>query len=593
MATITTRAGKGSPLTNDEVDANFTNLNTDKAELSGASFTGNVSFGDNDKAIFGGGSDLAIYHDGSNSHVRDQGTGNLQIEGQADVKIMDNLGATTMAVFRKNGSVFLNHNNVEKFATTSTGIDVTGTIVGDGLTVDGDSTVDAITYTANSSFPTTGVSLNSNGFSYEMAGTQGKIFRSASNTKALMQITNDGDISFYEDTGTTAKLFWDASAESLGIGTTSPTELLTVNGGNIQVDAFARKIGFKVSGNSNAGYLIPYDGDGNTQLVNERSTGNLIFKTADTERMRIESDGNLRVYDVIDNITNTLTLNGRNTGQIHFQSGGTEKMRMDASGNLLVGGTNDNPAGANVAGHAFGASGYISTTRDGGFAAFLNRKTSDGEIVRFGKDGSTVGSIGVSASDNFYIGATSANHTGLSFSDNNIVPMVALSNSDATTDLGASAVRFKDLYLSGGVYLGGTGSANKLDDYEEGTWTPALAGTTTAGTFSGNVYGRYTKIGNLVYITLRMTAVTLSGAAGGIKITGLPFASNVANDNYGVTQSMQLYKINFDSSRLQTFYVSGSILLGLESRSGTTWATWDVTNSTDMYMNLTAVYDVA
>ena len=42
MSTITTRAGKGSPLTNTEVDNNFTNLNTDKAELSGATFTGNV-----------------------------------------------------------------------------------------------------------------------------------------------------------------------------------------------------------------------------------------------------------------------------------------------------------------------------------------------------------------------------------------------------------------------------------------------------------------------------------------------------------------------------------------------------------------------
>jgi uncharacterized protein YjbI with pentapeptide repeats len=43
MSTITTRAGKGSPLTNNEVDANFTNLNTDKAELSGATFTGDVA----------------------------------------------------------------------------------------------------------------------------------------------------------------------------------------------------------------------------------------------------------------------------------------------------------------------------------------------------------------------------------------------------------------------------------------------------------------------------------------------------------------------------------------------------------------------
>ena len=43
MATIVTRAGKGSPLTNTEVDANFTNLNTDKAELSGAAFTGAIT----------------------------------------------------------------------------------------------------------------------------------------------------------------------------------------------------------------------------------------------------------------------------------------------------------------------------------------------------------------------------------------------------------------------------------------------------------------------------------------------------------------------------------------------------------------------
>ena len=44
MATITTRSGKGSPLTNTEVDNNFTNLNTDKLELSGGTMTGNLVF---------------------------------------------------------------------------------------------------------------------------------------------------------------------------------------------------------------------------------------------------------------------------------------------------------------------------------------------------------------------------------------------------------------------------------------------------------------------------------------------------------------------------------------------------------------------
>ena len=55
MTTITTRSGKGSPLTNDEVDANFTGLNSDKVETSGDSMTGDLSFGDNNKVILGRG----------------------------------------------------------------------------------------------------------------------------------------------------------------------------------------------------------------------------------------------------------------------------------------------------------------------------------------------------------------------------------------------------------------------------------------------------------------------------------------------------------------------------------------------------------
>lgn len=47
MATIVTRAGKGSPLTHNEVDANFTNLNTDKAELASPALTGNVTVASN------------------------------------------------------------------------------------------------------------------------------------------------------------------------------------------------------------------------------------------------------------------------------------------------------------------------------------------------------------------------------------------------------------------------------------------------------------------------------------------------------------------------------------------------------------------
>ena len=67
---------------------------------------------------------------------------------------------------------------------------------------------------------------------------------------------------------------------------------------------------------------------------------------------------------------------------------------------------------------------------------------------------------------------------------------------DNIMDIGASDARFKDIYLGGNVYLGGTGSANALDDYEEGTWTP----TVNDGTISG-AGGHYTKIGRVVTVS--------------------------------------------------------------------------------------------
>ena len=77
-----------------------------------------------------------------------------------------------------------------------------------------------------------------------------------------------------------------------------------------------------------------------------------------------------------------------------------------------------------------------------------------------------------------------------------------------------------DLTLSGGVYLGGTGSANKLDDYEEGTW--AGTATITSATSSYITDETYTKIGQIVHVSF---TVNFSGASGVLTVSGLPFAS--------------------------------------------------------------------
>jgi hypothetical protein len=96
------------------------------------------------------------------------------------------------------------------------------------------------------------------------------------------------------------------------------------------------------------------------------------------------------------------------------------------------------------------------------------------------------------------------------------------SNLVTTGDISAA-----DLTLSGGVFLGGTGSANKLDDYEEGTWTPSV----NIGTGTSTNSGIYTKIGNMVYISFRIFINTTGNASGSMGITNFPFAPTGAMGN--------------------------------------------------------------
>ena len=69
--------------------------------------------------------------------------------------------------------------------------------------------------------------------------------------------------------------------------------------------------------------------------------------------------------------------------------------------------------------------------------------------------------------------------------------------------------------------------ANTLDDYEEGTWTPTVRGSSTAGTYTpSTVVGTYTKVGRLVTLQFRIVGFsTASGGVGYLQITGAPFTN--------------------------------------------------------------------
>jgi len=208
----------------------------------------------------------------------------------------------------------------------------------------------------------------------------------------------------------------------------------------------------------------------------------------------------------------------------------TEAMRIDLSGNLLVGKTDVLTA---TAGHAFMSNGQQRSTNDGDTVAILNRETSDGIIQQFRKDNSVVGNIGT---DSGNLSIDTINKTGLLFAGNVILPKNNGAISDNTVDLGRSSERYKDLYLSGGVYLGGTVGANLLNDYEEGSYTVQLFDASSGGNASATTRtGYYTKIGNQV--TVRFDALNNINTAGmtgtNIAYLSLPFSASLTGRSVG------------------------------------------------------------
>ena len=384
--------------------ANITSLGS----LTSLDVTGDVTFGDNDKAIFGAGSDLQIYHDGADSYISDTGTGSLIVRASDTIRLQAHTGEFYFQGI-KDSAVKLYYDNAEKLVTTSTGIDVTGTVTSDGLTVQTTTPIIDVLADVNED---ASLRLRENGtgvvgaeFTYD--GGDNQLYLKVgnnTNTKRLSVSRDTGDISFYEDTGTTAKFFWDSSAESLGIGTSSPSAPL-------HIERASGNVGIQItSGNSSDTYINFGDSaDTNAGLIS------------------YEHDNNA----------------------FAFRTNGAERMRIDSSGNVLVGKSSaDN--GATV-GAEINSNDTAYFARSGGAGIVVNRLSSDGNIALFQKDGATVGSIATDSNTLRIGGPTST--SGLGFYGSAVLPQSSsIALADTSVDLGSSFWRFKDLYLSGNAY---------------------------------------------------------------------------------------------------------------------------------------------
>jgi len=550
-----------------------------------------VNLGDNEKALFGASNDLQIYHDGSNSFIREVGAGNLYIEGSSAIHIR---GTNTefLASFGENSATTLYYDGSAKLATTNTGIDVTGTVTADGLTVNGTAQIERSGASPLLQFTDTGVNsrwiglvdgtsnftiYGTDGLTQELTlNASGNVGIGATTVDAKMHIevaSGDADLKLEDGSGTYMRIDQNSiggtsvirfntgaslveraridSSGNVGIGTTSPDSVLHVaDGTSTALDDSRYKLKVESSGEA---YI---------SVASDTYAG---IRFPDSTNV---SKGYIDYYHGVDSLV--------------FGANGGQRMRIDSSGNLLVGKTAE---GVGNIGFQARPDGFLAGTRNGGTVSYLNRLTSDGEILRFQKDSSTVGSIGSFNGNAFYAGTG----CGLRPRTGDISPTNASgSTNDGGVDLGTSSNRFQNIWLSGGAYLGGTATANKLDDYEEGTFSPTLRGQVTAGS-SPSGSGYYTKVGDLVFVKIRFNFVTVSGASGSIQVAGLPFTVSGTDASGSISITSNL---NFSSSYIQGISFSNTTtnMDTYENRSGSNPADWNITNTSNIIFVVSGCY---
>jgi hypothetical protein len=227
-----------------------------------------------------------------------------------------------------------------------------------------------------------------------------------------------------------------------------------------------------------SGQVVTTNGSGVLSFAN----GSVPDDAITLAKMAPGTDGNIISYDTSGNPVAVAT---GNDGQVLTSAGAGAVPTFETlpAGTTLSGSTNNTVAtvtGANALvgeanltfdGSTLGVAGAASITRSGGTPVLINRTSNFGELIKFRKDGSDIGKI----------------------------------------DCTSAGI---------GIYLGGTAAANALDDYEEGTFTPAVS----QGSLN-DYYGFYTKIGNLVNFTLIAGIFSNVSSSADLLITGFPFSS--------------------------------------------------------------------
>jgi len=477
---------------------NITSLGT----LTGLTTTGDINFGDNDKAVFGAGSDLQIYHNSANgkSYIEESGTGNLVIRG-TDIDILSGDGEAMVTAIA-NGAVSLYYDAstyaTPKLATTSTGIDVTGTANADIVNI----------YNASAQGR---LNVSNNG------AEQLEVFPGDVAGKVSLQAFNRSDTTYdsFRYIGLTHEFLISGtekmridSSGNVGIGTSSPAtdfgKVLHISGASAATATTGGSRLFYTGTNSSGNWGV-YDGTAGAYRAVINSSGNVgIGTSSPSVDLHIHTSASSASSEILltNGDTGSTATDGfkiaLNTGAggeiwnyendyIRFGTNNTERMRIDSSGNVGIGTSSP--------------------------ATELHVKSSDNRMQITIENDAAQGAIRmeginpVDGSDNLQITAsTSGTNRGIYFT---------------TSDSGLASGKI--LFASNGnVGIGTTSPSTALD----------VSGTVTATAFSGDgsaltgVGGGITVAdqfrltssftGDAVPISSNLSRVSGTGAGGGI-----------------------------------------------------------------------------
>jgi hypothetical protein len=475
--------------------------------------TSNAIFADNGKAIFGAGSDLQIYHDGTTSKI----DGNLSVTN-----------ALTLSAGTANGVTYLNGSKV---LTSGSALTFDGTNFGVGVTSPSQKLeLAGVLRVKNGNADTNGLNLSSDaaGVSTINSGYAGAgqiVFQTEGTERMRLTSTSLYTASGINvGIGTSAMGSFDSFANNLVVGTGSGSEGITIYGGSadasnlsfadgtgaasyqgfIQYSHATDSLAFHVNYSGSSSARMTIDSSGNVGIATSSLAGMKLVAlgatgypatsgTTQTGVFRIS--GGTGLYNVLDMGVN------ESTDTAWMQA--TRANSLATYDNLVI-----NPYGGNVG---------INTSSP------TQKLTIEGAMNL--RNGSRAGAFEIDSSGNLWMGtATTAGS-------------IIFESGHTTTGLPSTGVERARIDSDGLKFNGDTAAANALDDYEEGTFTPALQGTATSGTWSPDYNaGTYTKVGRVVNFAFILGG-TLSGAAGYLRITGLPFTVNNSAQTAPVNES--------------------------------------------------------